>query len=398
MSASPRWTCPRACRSGHLPVRPGLTVALFLLVIASASGCASARRLVAPAPLIPQETVDAMTAWVQATDSLQDVRFTPDAAIVTPQGEVHGVLAAESFANGTLEGSQYSHVALSKKRTTFACDDDVVIVEGVYVATMTDSLGSYSVKGPYLLRAIVDANGRPLVNLVRLSTTRGVRVGAMAGGCDAPSAYRFAGRRRGIAVFGFGWPLQTAKADAAAELEFADWTCSSSSACSRAHDSAGAGPFVEAYTRLRPGWGVQILGGRLWGVGSPGYRFNNFRAQSGSLTLHNNIDILGATLYAERRNFRVAAGPAVLRSSWSFDANISKADSLGFNVARVSALKPALLGAATFMLPFGSHFDVELSAVGEIAGSVTPPSLLEFQPDPINTSAVTVAIGLGIRP
>jgi hypothetical protein len=110
------------------------------------------------------------------------------------------------------------------------------------------------------------------------------------------------------------------------------------------------------------------------------------------------VDAIGATLYTERRNFRLAAGPALVRSSWSFDANIARADSLGFNAAHTSAVKPALVGSASFMLPFGSHIDLELTAVGEVTGSVAPPSVLEFQPDPINASAVAFAIGLGIRP
>jgi hypothetical protein len=103
-------------------------------------------------------------------------------------------------------------------------------------------------------------------------------------------------------------------------------------------------------------------------------------------------------LYVERRNLRLAAGPALLRSSWSIDANIPTADSLGFNAAHTKAIEPALVGAASLMLPIGSRVDLEVTAVGDLAPSVAPPSLLEFQPAAINASAVALAIGLGIRP
>jgi hypothetical protein len=394
MSASPRWLRPRVLRAAALPVRPALSFASFFLIALTAS-CATARRLVSPAPLMAPETVEAMTAWVQSTDSLQDLRFASDAAVITPKGEIDGGLAAESFANGTLEGAHYTSVALTIKKV-FVCDDQVVIVEGDYGALATDSGVPYPVEGPLLIRTIIDAQGVPHANLVRLSTTRGIRTGALARGCNEAVAYRFASRPRGITVFGLGLPLTTAQSDAIAEMKYADWYCPTPTTCEGRHKSQSAGPFIEAYDRLRPGYGVQLLAGRFWTVAPRGYRIGNHPSRSGPLILHNTVDGLGATLYVERRNLRLAAGPALLRSSWFFNADIPKADSLGFN-ARTSAWTPALVGSATLMLPIGGRIDLEVTAFGDLAGSATPPSLLEFQPDAINTSAVALAIGLGLR-
>lgn len=395
MCVSPRWLRPRVPRVAAWPVRLALTFASFLLVGLTGS-CASARRLVSPAPAMPEDVIASMTAWTQTTDSLNDLKFTPDAVVSTPWGDVSGELAVEALANGTLEEAGYTNVALSVKRV-YVCSDRVVVAQGDFNALAADSGETHRVTGPFVVRTVVDAQGVPRANLVRLNPAQEVRVGTLARSCNAPSAYRFAGRRRGITVFGYGLPLTTALGDAGAALDRAGWSCPASTSCSRNPESASAGIFAEAYDRLRPGIGVQLIGGRLWNVGRSGYENGGSMATRGFLTLHNTIDALGATVYLERWYFRVAAGPALLRSSWFFDANIPQADSLGFN-KRTSGLKPALLGSASFLLPVSSRIDVELTAVGDITGAATPPSVLEFQPQAINSNALLFAIGLGIRP
>lgn len=399
MFASPRRVSRCVRRILARSVRPGLTLALSMLLALSA-GCATARRLVSPAPPMAPEIVASRTGWVKKTDSLQDLRFTPDASISTPAGEVFGGLAAESFANGTLEGAGYTGVALTIG-SEYICDDQVVIVAGDYQAMATDSGVAYPVHGPFLIRAIVDAQGSAHANMVRLSTTRGVRVGALAGGCHEPAAYDFANRSRGIAVFGTGYFSTTEQSHAVAEMKYANWFCPVSSGCPKRPRAQSVGIFAEAYERLGQNYGVQLLAGRLRGTTTRGYRVINGMSLgngSGPVNLRNTVDALAATLYVERQDVRLAAGPALIRSSWGFDANIYGADNLSFNGAHTSALKPALVGSATLMLRFGSRIDVELTAVGDLAGPVTPPAVLEFQPDPINASGIDFAVGLGIRP
>jgi hypothetical protein len=356
--------------------------------------------MVSPVPIMSPETVAARTAWANTTDSLQDLQFTPDATVSTPTGDVSGGPAVASFASGALEGAGYEGVALSIKKV-FVCSDQVVIVEGDYHAMAADSGVRYPVMGRFLIRTIVDAQNHPHANLVQLSTTWLFRAGALASGCNEPPAYRYASRSHGIAIFGPGALTTAAQSHVFAELKYADWFCPLPDACPRKHWAQSAGPLAEAYVRVHPGYGIQVLVGRLWNVEARGWRAANnmsLAPGSGPLTLRNTIDALGGMLYYERRNVRLAAGPALLHSSWAFDANLYGGDTFGFDNARTSALNPALLGSATFTLPIGSWIDVDATAVGDLAGSVTPPGLLEFQPEAINASGVELFLGLGIRP
>ncbi|MEJ2187625.1 MAG: hypothetical protein P8Z36_17190, partial [Gemmatimonadota bacterium] len=301
------------------------------------------------------------------------------------------------FAKGTLEGAKNTGITLSPTKV-FACADRVVVVEGNYSGTAVDSGATYPVKGPFVLRAIVDASGAAHTNLLHLSTTRGVRAGALGNDCAEPATYHFANRPHGIVVFPAGLAKTTMQENTVDELKFAGWPCPSPDLCGGGQDAAAAGFLAEAYTRLRPGWGLQLVGGRLWKMTARGYRIADHPFRSGAVALHATVDMAALTGYIERKYFRFAAGPGLVRSAWYFDSSIPRADSLGFNSAKAAAVKPALVASGSFVLPVSSRVEFEVTAVGDATASFTPPSILEFQPGGIKASGVLFAIGLGIRP
>lgn len=372
---------------------PTIRAAIVFVLASVASGCASLGGPRAPAPAAVQpDSMETLAAWVKPVESVRDLQFTPDASVMTPAGEITGGMAVRAFADGGLEGVAYSDIALARRRV-FTCDDRVVIVEGMYHAFVADGTTE---RGSFAMRATVGADGSPHVSLLHLGQDL-PRVASLAHGCQQLGVYRYAFRPAGVALFGSGWVSSMTGRNTMDEIRLASWTCPQDSLCVAGHHVTGR-LFAEAYMRLHHRLGVQLVGGRMWVTRAQGYRLGYGPLNSGPVTLVNSIDLVGATAYYEWWYLRLAAGPALIRSSWYWNANIERAHDLGFDGARTILLSPALLGAASFALPISSHIALEMTAVGEHARAVAPPAILEFQPRNVSQSGIVIAFGLGIRP
>jgi hypothetical protein len=371
-----------------------MRASVILLLASFAAGCASLRGPHAPPPTTAPrpDSAKMLTAWAKPVESLRNLRFTPDASVMTPAGQVSGGMAVRAFADGQLEGMDYTDITLTRRRM-FACDDRVVVVEGAYSAVVT---AAKTEAGVFAMRATVSADGTPHVSLLQLGKAV-PRVASIAQGCQLLGPNRYASRSAGVALFGPGWVASMTGRNALDEMRLANWSCPQDSLCVGAHHVMGR-VFAEAYARLHARLGVQLVGGRLWVTRTQGYRLGSGSVVSGPVTLINTIDVLGASAYYEWHNLRIAVGPALIRSSWHWDANIERAESLGFNGAHITFLSPAFLGSATYALPISSRIALVLTAVDEHARAVAPPGILEFQPRDVSQSGAVFAVGVGIRP
>ena len=336
------------------------------------------------------ESVEALGASVPAVDSLHNLHFTPDATITTRGRQVTGALAIQAFANGTLEGMSYGTVALARERV-FACDDHVVVVEGTYAATAPTGATE---TGAFALRATIARDGTRHVTLLHMGRDL-PRVAVMARGCQQLGTHRFGTHAVGITLLATGWVNSTAGQEVDADINMAGWACDS--LCNGVHKDRG-GYLAQVYARLRGRTGIQLTGGRLWSTKSQGYRTHWISAGNGFVWLRSNVDIVALTGFWDWRNVRLAAGPAVVRSTWSWYTQERQAEAIGFNDTPAVHYAPGLLASVNLALPITNRIALNLNGIAEVTHSYAPPAMLEFQPQPINLSSMALAAGLEIRP
>jgi hypothetical protein len=359
------------------------------LLVASASGCATLGQHPGPTAVTP-DTVEALAASVPAVDSLHNLHFTPDATITTMAGQITGALAVQAFASGTLEGRSYETVALTRERV-FACDGRVVVVEGTYAATV--STGATET-GAFALRANVARDGTRDVTLLHMGKDL-PRVAVMAHGCQQLGTQRFGTHAVGITLVATGWVISTAGREVDTDMNMAGWACDTM--CNGMHKDRG-GYLAQVYARLWGRTGIQLAGGQLWSTKSQGYRTSMTSPGNGFVWLHSNADIVALTGFWDWRNVRIAAGPALVRSEWSWYAQMPQADALGFTDAHAVHYSPGFLASVNLALPISNRIALELVGMTEVTHSYAPPSVLEFQPQPVNLSSMALAAGVEIRP
>jgi hypothetical protein len=198
----------------------------------------------------------------------------------------------------------------------------------------------------------------------------------------------------GFAFLATAWANTTAGREVDADIDMAGWACGA--LCVGGHKDKG-GFLAGANAYVGPRTGVQLVGGRLWSTTSAGFRAGTTADESGSVALRGNVDMLALTGFLDRRNVRLAAGPALLRSAWSWKTRIPTADALGFNDAHTVHLAPGLLGSVNLVLPMMGGVMLGLTAMAEVTHSFSPPGVLEFQPQPVTLSSLVLAAGLEFR-